>query len=248
MRLQYCTWKEVADYLRRSTTILVPIGSTEQHGPNGLIGTDAICPESVADGVAEKMDILIAPTISIGMAQHHLRFPGTLSLRPSTLVSLLVDVMNSLAVHGFKKVYFLNGHGGNIASIQAAFSEFYAQSSYFDGSTDSNKPQTCLANWYHGKRVKEYSQQHFAETEGSHATVSEVSLSYFARPDQVKSVEMSPKIAPTGSFYDANDFKKNFPDGRIGSDPSQATVAHGEKIFEAAVKDILEDIEGFIGK
>lgn len=66
--------------------------------------------------------------------------------------------------------------------------------------------------------------------------------------DQVKNVEMSPKIAPGGGFYDANYFKKNFPDGRIGSDPSLANIAHGEKIFHAAVKYILEDIQGFVGK
>ena len=245
MKLQYATWKEVEDYLQRSRTILVPIGSTEQHGPNGLLGTDAICPETVAGGVAEALDILIAPTISIGMAQHHLRFPGTISLRPSTLISLILDVLNSLSGHGFEKIYFLNGHGGNNASIQAAFSEFYAQSSFSSQNVASPVPRARLTNWYQGRRVRAYSREHFAETEGHHATVSEVSLSYFAHPDQVKHVDMNPKIAPLGSFLDADDFKKNFPDGRIGSDPSQATVKHGEKVYAAAVSDVLDDIEEF---
>jgi creatinine amidohydrolase len=182
------------------------------------------------------------------MAQHHLKFPGSIAIRPSTMICLLLDVINSLAGHGFNKIYFLNGHGGNIASIKAAFSEFYAQSSFFDESADFEMAHTCLTNWYQGKRVTDYSRLHFPYTEGSHATVSEVSLSYFAHPDQIKNVEMSPKVAPRGGFYDASDFKKRFPDGRIGSDPSQATVAHGEKLFHAAVKDILEDIQRFLKK
>jgi creatinine amidohydrolase len=248
MKLQYCSWQEVADYLQRSTTIIIPIGSTEQHGPNGLIGTDAICPETIADGVAEKIDMLIAPTISIGMAQHHLGFPGTIALRPSTLISLLVDVLNSLSVHGFEKIYFLNGHGGNIASIQSAFSEFYGQSSFSNEPTDSVVPHTRLVNWYQGQRVKEYSRRNYPEAEGRHATVSEVSLTYFAHPDQVKNVEMSPKNAPVDSYRDARDFRNKFPDGRIGSDPSRATIAHGEQIFAAAVKDVLKDIQEFMGK
>ena len=246
MRLQYCSWPEVADYLQRSTTIIIPIGSTEQHGPNGLIGTDAICPEAIADGVAEEINMLIAPTISIGMAHHHLGFPGSIAIRPSTLISLLIDILNSLRVHGFDKIYFLNGHGGNIASVQAAFSEFYGQSSFSTEPTDSAVPHTRLTNWYQGRRVKEYSRRHYPEAEGRHATVSEVSLSYFAHPDQVKSVEMSPKYAPIASYRDAGDFRNHFPDGRIGSDPSQATIAHGEKIFAAAVKDILDDIQEFM--
>ncbi len=73
MRLQLETWQEVEAYLKRSTAIVLPIGSTEQHGPNGLIGTDAICPEAVAKGLGESLEVLVAPTISVGMAQQPAR-------------------------------------------------------------------------------------------------------------------------------------------------------------------------------
>ncbi len=72
MRLQLETWQEVEAYLKRSTAIVLPIGSTEQHGPNGLIGS----PEAVAKGLGESLEVLVAPTISVGMAQHHLGFAG----------------------------------------------------------------------------------------------------------------------------------------------------------------------------
>ncbi len=82
MQLALSTWQEVEDYLRTRDGIIVPIGSTEQHGPNGLIGTDHLGAEFVAKGVGDKIGWLVAPTSTIGMSQHHLGFPGSVTLRP----------------------------------------------------------------------------------------------------------------------------------------------------------------------
>jgi creatinine amidohydrolase len=81
--------------------------------------------------------------------------------------------------------------------------------------------------------------------EGSHATPSEVAVTYFGYPEAVKHVEMSPKIAPVGPILDAEDYRRRFPDGRIGSDPSQATVEAGEKIVAAAVKGLITEFKAF---
>ena len=123
MELRFSTWQEVDRYLEDSKAIVIPIGSTEQHGPNGLIGTDALCPEALALEVGKQMGALIAPTISVGMAQHHLAFSGSITLLPSTLILVIRDTVNSLIQHGFERFFFLNGHGGNIATVHAAFSE-----------------------------------------------------------------------------------------------------------------------------
>jgi len=117
MRLQLSTWQEVEQYLEKSKGIIVPIGSTEQHGPNGLIGTDAITAEKIAHEISDQQGVMVAPAINYGMAQHHLAFAGSVSLRPTTLIALVKDVVTSLVNHGFTHVFFVNGHGGNIASL-----------------------------------------------------------------------------------------------------------------------------------
>ena len=244
MRLQTATWPEVEAYLQKSTGIIVPIGSTEQHGPNGMLGTDAICPETIAFGVAEQIDVLVAPTISIGQAHHHLGFPGTIALRPSTLLAVIVDVVRSLHRQGFQHIYFLNGHGGNIATINAAFQEIYAQSTF--GEVDLSGLQLILRNWYMAESVGKISRQLFGDQEGSHATPSEVSLTYYAYPDEVKSATISPTIAPKGTIRDADDYRSQFPDGRIGSNPALATVEAGERLFKACVAEVIEDYQSFV--
>ena len=135
-----------------------------------------LCPEAVARAIGDSLDVMVAPTFSIGMAQHHLGFPGSITLRPSTLISVILDTVNSLSRHGFSEFYFLNGHGGNIASVSAAFSEVYTQSS-LAMAPDGQAPLRCkLRNWWDGPKVQKLSTQLFGASEGSHATCSEISV------------------------------------------------------------------------
>lgn len=243
MQLKLSTWPEVEAYLTRSRGIIVPIGSTEQHGPNGQLGTDAICPETVALGVAGQCEVMIAPTINYGMAQHHLGFAGTISLRPSTLMALVRDVVESLALHGFEHIYFLNGHGGNVATMNAAFAEIYAESSL--GRSQRNL-RLKVTNWWQSPGVLQLSKQLFGKAEGRHATPSEISLSHFASQQPLTHVPMSPEIAANGEIHDASDFRAHFPDGRIGSNPSLATLEAGERLLSVAVQDVLTDYQAFL--
>ena len=236
MKLQLATWPDIQTYLERCDAVLIPIGSTEQHGPTGLIGTDAICPEHIASGMAEQ-GVLVAPTLSIGMAQHHLRFPGSITLRPTTLIAVIRDVVSSLASQGFRRFLFLNGHGGNIATVQAAFSDLYADASLGNGDADFVLE---LFNWFQGPRVGALSKELFGDAEGSHATPSEVSLTWHAYPDAVRLAQLAPKIAPRGPIRDAADYRRRFADGRIGSDPSLASTEHGARLYEAGLADAME--------
>ncbi len=248
MQLSLSTWQEVEAYLDRSTGIIIPIGSTEQHGPNGLIGTDAICPIKIAAGIEAEVDVLIAPSINYGMAQHHMAFAGTVTLQPSTLIKLICDVVASLQQHGFSHFYFINGHGGNIPAVTTAFCELYHAAS----KAKISAPRCHLANWWRNDAITQLAGQLYHGAEGHHATVSEVALSYYAHPEAVKDVSMSPEVAasipPGGNIYDAADFRMKFPDGRIGSSPQLASIEHGEKFYHLAVESLAKDYQRFLAE
>lgn len=237
MLLQLSTWPEVNEYLQRSQGLILPIGSTEQHGPTGLIGTDAICAEAVARGVGEATQALVGPTINVGMALHHTAFPGSISLRPSTLILVIRDYIASLAKAGFTHFFFINGHGGNVATLRAAFSEVYAT------LADLNWPHAdqvrCqVNNWYMCSSVNQLARQLYGDQEGSHATPSEVALTQYVYPDVIKQAYLTPEVSKDHRIYSAADFRRRYPDGRMGSNPALATPDQGRQFYELAVKDL----------
>lgn len=243
MRLDLCSWQEVEAYLDRRQDIIIPIGSHEQHGPNGLIGTDAICPEIVARTFGERDSVMIGPTLGIGVAQHHLAFAGSLALRPTTLIAVIRDVVASLIRHGFTHLHFHNGHGGNMATVQATFAEIYGEYSY---RGEAAPIHLRLSNWFMGRRVMTLTRELYGASNGQHATANEVALTYHAYPDQVKAVSLSPQVAPSGGFRDAADYRSRFADGRMGSDPSRSTPADGARLLEVAVEDLRDSHRAFV--
>ena len=244
MLLAKSTWPEVEAYLRRSRTVAIPIGSNEQHGPTGLLGTDWMCPEIIAGHAAAERphDILVGPTFAVGMAQHHLGFPGSISLRPSTMIAAIRDWTASLAAHGFERIYWLNGHGGNVATVEAAFSEVYSEASYQGRSRGF---ALKLRNWWELPGVLRLCARLFPDGHGSHATPSEIAVTQFAYPDAVKAANYAPRIAPNGPIREAADFRARYPDGRMGSDPAQASPEKGREIVELAAKGLLEELAAF---
>jgi creatinine amidohydrolase len=242
MLLALSTWPEVDIRLRRSKSVVIPIGSNEQHGPTGLLGTDWLCPEIIAHEAHRRGDILVAPTFNIGMAQHHLGFAGTISLRPSTFQAAIGDWIGSLSRHGFERIYFLNGHGGNIASIEAAFSEAYAEYSF---AAKICPYMLKLRNWWQLPGIGRLTDEMFPSGHGSHATPSEIAITQSAYPDSIKKAVCMPQIAPTGPIRDALDYRGRFPDGRIGSDPLLASAEKGAQLIASAAAGLVREFEEF---
>ncbi len=243
MRLQLMTWSEAESYLQSSDGVIVPIGSTEQHGPNGLIGTDALTADAIAIETGELAGALVTPVISVGMAQHHMAFAGSMTLKPSTLVQVIRDNVMSLAKHGFRKFYFINGHGGNISTITTAFQEIHAEASLEGGSGGI----TCaLRNWWIAPKIKELSEELYGDKEGFHATPSEVAVTQFLFPDHIKQAEMEPAPKTKPEFGDAEDYRRRYPDGRMASHPALARPEHGERIFKAAAEYLAKDYAEFL--
>lgn len=237
MLLHLSTWQEVETYLQQSQGIIFPIGSTEQHRTTGLIGTDAICAEAIARGVGEATQAMVAPTINVGMALHHTAFPGSISLRPTTLIYLIRDYISCLTKAGFTKYYFINGHGGNIATLKAAFSETYAHLDDLQ-IPNAQKVQCQVANWFMCSSVYKLAKELYGDQEGSHATPSEVAVTQYVYPESIKQAPLSPEVAKGHSIYGAADFRERYPDGRMGSNPALATPEHGQQFYDLAVKEL----------
>jgi len=104
--------------------VVLPVGATEQHGPHLPVGTDHFAVEHIAReaarGIASRVPVLVAPTLPYGSSHHHLAFGGTLSLGTETYYRVISDLVESLLIDGFRRVFVLNGHGGNNELIQLA--------------------------------------------------------------------------------------------------------------------------------
>ncbi len=251
MILHLSTWPAIEAYLQQSTGIVVPMGSTEQHGPTGLIGTDSMTAQAVAHAMAERCGALVGPALTLGPAQFNLAFPGTVSLRPGTLVAVITDYVQSLARQGFRHFYFLNGHGGNLAPAQCAFQEMHADRSL----GRAGAPALCfrLRSWWDYPQANALRQSLYGAAEGMHATPSEVAITRALTPAACPPDTLAAPPLLDAAFIkahggdnhdDAQAHRAQFPDGRVGSHSALGLPEHGTEFIrlaaDAAAHDYLE--------
>jgi creatinine amidohydrolase len=111
--LQEMTWTDVQEYLKTSDMVIIPIGSTEQHGPHLPLGTDSYIATDMAKMISSRTGVVVAPVLLTGYSVYHSGFSGSLSLKPETMEQVLFETAEMLIKHGFRRIMFLNGHGGN---------------------------------------------------------------------------------------------------------------------------------------
>lgn len=244
MLLAHVTWPEVATYLEQRRTLILPIGSTEQHGPVGLIGTDALCADAIARELGAATGTLVAPPFNYGMAQHHLGFPGTVSLRPTTLIRVVVDALEGLQRNGFERFFFVNGHGGNEAPLRAAFAELHATLAA-RGRVHARRTLCDLRNWWQLPGVTALAAELYGDAEGYHATPSEVALTRHLYPEDARDVALARPEPCRGEVHGAEDFRTRYPDGRMGSDSGLARAEHGARFLAAALADLVPVVTAF---
>lgn len=112
MRISDMHWQQVEDYLRRDDRAVLPLGSTEQHAYLSL-STDSILAERVAGEAAEPLGVPVFPALAYGITPYFQAYPGTVSLRVSTYLRLVGDILDGLYGQGFRRIVVVNGHGGN---------------------------------------------------------------------------------------------------------------------------------------
>jgi creatinine amidohydrolase len=111
--LQNMSWQDVRDYLKTCDMVIIPLGSTEQHGPHLPLGTDFYKAFEISKLVSAKTGVIVAPVLYTGYSDVHMGFPGTMTISPSTMENILFETAESLIKHGFRRIMYLNYHGGN---------------------------------------------------------------------------------------------------------------------------------------
>ncbi|MBI5303199.1 MAG: creatininase family protein [Chloroflexi bacterium] len=232
------SWQEVQDYLARDNRIILPLGSTEEHGPHLGLGTDSIEAEAIARGAGEATGVIVAPTLNYGMALAQIAFPGTVSLRPTTLIAVLEDIFRSLHRHGFRRVLVVNGHGGNTASLTSA-----AQTV----SHDLDGLRVKSFEWWTDAESYRVVIEMLGEQAGSHASPGETAFMLAVRPSAVKLSRLDPKgslarkpfgspVIPSREITTVQTFAQKYPDGIMGRDPGYVTREAGEALLQKSVE------------
>ncbi|MHA1668362.1 MAG: creatininase family protein [Candidatus Heimdallarchaeaceae archaeon] len=167
------SWKDIDSLDKEHTVLLLPVGSTEQHGPQNPLGTDFLIAEYIAHETAKlSSESFCLPTLPIGVSSHHRDFPGTLWLSPDVFQKIIEGYLFSVHSHGFSKVIVVNGHGGNTSSILNAISTY----------NDLHNMICLLFEWW---KDDELTQAFFNVSSALHADAVETSVVWAAYPDLV---------------------------------------------------------------
>lgn len=233
-------WKELtAPELNRlakaDALVILPVGSMEQHGPHLAVGVDTYLCEGVcrlAAGRAEPGRCVVAPTLWVGMAEHHMAMGGTFTLDIPTYRAVLLCLLRSIERHGFRRVLIVNGHAGNIAALTAFLPDFARETrlavralSYFDLA----KPEIAAL------LERQTGVMHACEMETSMMMAlqpAEVRTDRLAEAHGMRDADSATLIRPVVAQY--RSFESMTPSGVIG-DARVANQAKGEKLVEACV-------------
>ena len=237
LELDRLSWPEVQAELEAGRdTVVLAFGATEQHGPHLPLATDALLGDHLARLVAEHLDAFVAPTVRIGCSEHHLAFPGTLSLTDETFHELVADLVLSLARGGFRRVILLPTHGGNFAPLAAAIVQLGPNPGIEVRALTDLGALLAIAQLgaeEHGVPLAE-GGLHAGEWETSMLAAIHPELVHLERGEPGYTGDM--ESAAGAIFSDGVDAIS--PNGVIG-DPAQASAAHGARYWEKALEVAL---------
>jgi creatinine amidohydrolase len=157
LRIEDCNWMQVEDYLARDDRIVVPLGSVEQHGYLSL-GVDRILSERVSEEAADPLGVLVMPSLPYGLTPYFAAYPGSPTLRVETYRAVLRDLLDSLYYQGFRRVLFVNGHGGNDPGRDAVDA----------WAAEQGDAQVRWHNWWAGERTRAVVDE--IDADASHAS------------------------------------------------------------------------------
>ena len=232
MKFAEVSWVEAQAILKDVDTVILPVGSTEQHGPHCPLGTDHITAEAVAVTIGDRVGLPVLPIVAVGVSSHHRQFPGTLWAPPAVFRDYVKAIILSAASHGPRKFLIVNGHGGNTASLKEVAEDMRSDENIF----------IAVANAFPAKL-------------DGHAGEDETSVMLHLRPELVKmkkavdtkqnealaGIRMkAQKVGPADFGWDTIDLSPTGVFGAAGKtiEATKATASHGEEIVKAHVDEL----------
>jgi creatinine amidohydrolase len=233
---------ELRDLATRDAVVVVPVGSTEQHGPHLPVQVDALLAGEVSRQAARRAwdtaPVVVMPPVWTGLAEHHMSLGGTITLDYATFAALLHGICHSIARHGFRRILILNGHGGNITGLNVLTGELAQE-------VDAVVAMACY--WTIDAAAEAFAVILDMQSNVRHAGEAETSMLLALRPDLVD-MDAAARIDPPleglsarGAAYRWRPIAHWSESGVIGA-PAAATAEKGERLLAAAAQAVADTI------
>jgi Uncharacterized protein, putative amidase len=245
MHLADKAWPDLEEYFEGESLALVPLGSTEQHGPHLPEGTDHRIAEALASEAADRTGYLCTPTITVGVSPHHRQFHGTMWVEAPVFRDYVESLTRNLASHGVDRVVYVNAHGGNTDHLREVGRRLrddgllYSLTWMWDESVPELVDDLFETNGPHGGPKETAMMLHI-----DRGLVHEDRLEEAREDGLVEFDETTGTVHGARTFYDAIDNTEN---GVLG-DQTDATPEKGAQLFEAASHELVELCEWLDGQ
>lgn len=227
MRFEDMNWMMLADYLKSDNRVMVVLGMTEQHSHLSLL-TDSLIPGKLADAASQQTGVVVAPTLHFGISPSFMAYPGTLSLKILTYLKVIDELTRDLYAHGFRRILYLNGHGGN-APARMQLSEL---------ANELPDLQMLWYQWWTSSTVVEFSKAH--NLPNQHANWEE-NFPFTRVAGDAPSGEKP--VVPHGErIYNSEEMRALAEDGSFGG-PWQVSDKLMQEMFNLCLGDVVRLLE-----
>ncbi|MDJ0850748.1 MAG: creatininase family protein [Myxococcota bacterium] len=226
MSAETLSWDGAEAYLAEDDRIILPVGAQEQHGRHLPLAVDWLIPWALGRFTAAETGVFCSSPLCYGMSWLHSGFPGTVFLKPTTLIAVYTEVLLGLHRQGFRRILLLNGHGGNGNALNAALGEVVQE---------AEDLRVKVEEWWRIPPVVEISEKRFGQID-SHAGPAESSVMLELFPESVDMARASDdrsELLP--SFPSPARIRRLYPDGVMQSDATRASVEAGREIIAACL-------------
>lgn len=235
VRLAYMSWRGAESYFSGNDIALLPVGSTEQHGPHNPLGTDHLIAYALALEAGRRTGVAVLPPVPFGVSSHHSAFPGTVWVREEVFKEYVRDVILSLKRHGVRRVVVVNGHGGNLGALLSLARELRGEGIL-----------VVVFQWWTLPELGKL----FAREELGHAASAETSLNLFLHGEAVdmsSAVDEKPAELPTDGLAHFPEMTRDRTRSGVFGVSRTASRERGAQAFEAAVGALVNLVERLKG-